>query len=228
MCPFCKRDAPIVYRGAIPHCTACGALRLPLSEPAVNLAGKPAKLGGAVASVFGWLALLVGLSSALGVGLLLYALTTTAVALAVASPVALVTLVIGFFLVRGGRSMSRAGADVERSTHEQALLALAAHRGAVTAAHAAEALGLPVAEADALLTELAKRQPDRITLDIDEQGTVWYRALGAPPAVDPRVRVDESVPLPSPPARVDASTAEPTEGEEVDVDESSGSVGLRR
>ena len=129
MCPFCKRDAPIVYRGAVPHCTACGALRLPLSEPAVNLAGKPAKIGGAVASVFGWLALLVGLSSAFGLGLLLYALTTMTVALAVALPIAVVTLVVGLLLVGGGRSMARAGADASRVTHEQALLALAAHRG---------------------------------------------------------------------------------------------------
>jgi hypothetical protein len=224
MCPFCKRDAPIVYRGAVPHCTACGALRMPLSEPAVNLAGKPAKLGGAVASVFGWLALLVGLSSAFGLGLLLYALTTMTIALAFALPIALVTLVVGFFLVRGGRSMARAGANTERSTQEQALVALAAHRGAVTAAQAANALGVSVAEADALLTELAKRQPDRLTLDIDDQGTVWYRALGALPPLDPRIRIADAIRVDGP----HAPPAEPPAAEEADVEDEAGSVGLRR
>jgi hypothetical protein len=224
MCPFCKRDAPIVYRGAVPHCTACGALRMPLSETAVNLAGKPSKIGGAVASVFGWLALLVGLSSAFGLGLLLYALTTMTVALAVALPIAFVTLVMGFFLVRSGRLMLRAGADVERSTQEQALVALAGHRGAVTAAQAASALGVSVAEADALLTELAKRQPDRLTLDIDDQGSVWYRALGAPPPLDARVRIADAIRVDGP----DAPPAEPTKAEEVEADEDAGSAGLRR
>ena len=60
---------------------------------------------------------------------------------------------------------------------EQALLAVAARQGAVTAADAARALGIGVAEADESLTALAKRDPEHLAVDVDEQGVVWYRAV---------------------------------------------------
>jgi len=193
MCPHCGRDAPIVYHGALPYCTACGGLRPPLSSPSVNLAGKPSKVGGTVAGVVGWIVLLVGLSTALGLGLLLYAVWTVAVALAIALPIVLVALVVGLVLVKGGRSLRRSGENTERTTREQALLGLAAHRGAVTAADAARALGVGVAEADAMLTALAKQEPERVAVDVDEQGLVWYRAVPAPGGdFGVRVRVGES------------------------------------
>jgi hypothetical protein len=159
----------------------------------VNLAGKPSKVGGAVASAIGWLVLLVGFSTALGLGLLLYALLTVAVALAIALPIALFALVAGFVILKGGRTLSRSGADAERTTLEQALLALAAHRGAVTAADAARALGVGVEEADAMLTALAKREPERVAVDIDDQGAVWYRAANTAEGFDARVRVAQNV-----------------------------------
>ncbi|MDP8998996.1 MAG: hypothetical protein M3O46_02680 [Myxococcota bacterium] len=159
----------------------------------MNLAGKPSRVGGAVASVAGAGILLVGLSIALGLGLLLYALVTVAVALAVALPIALVVLVTGIVLVRSGRLLSRSGSDKERTTHEHALLALAAHRGAVTARDAARALGVDVAHADAMLTALAKGDPERLAVDIDEQGVIWYRATGTPGSFDDRVRIAEQV-----------------------------------
>ncbi|HZU81771.1 MAG TPA: hypothetical protein VE987_02590, partial [Polyangiaceae bacterium] len=133
MCPHCGRDAPIVYRGALPYCTACGGLRAPLSSPSLNLAGKTSQVGGAVAKAIGWLVLLVGLSIALGLGLIVHVLAGAAIALGVALPVALIALVTGVALVTSGRSLSRSGTDAERSTRERALLELAAHRGAVTA-----------------------------------------------------------------------------------------------
>jgi hypothetical protein len=185
----------------------------------VNLAGKPSKVGGAVASIAGAVVLLVGLSAALGLGLLLYALVTAPVALAIALPIALVVLVFGVVLLTGGRSLSRSGASAERSTREQALLALAAHRGAVTAAEAAQALGMGVAEADGMLTALAKRDPERVKVDVDEQGGVWYRAaiqIGDTP--DARVRVGEHV-------RVEERGAERGEDE---VAENARRVELRR
>jgi hypothetical protein len=214
MCPRCGRDAPIVYRGVVPYCTACGALRAPLSGPSVNLAGKPSQVGGAVARVLGWLVLLFGAAIALGLGLLLYALAGPAAGLAIALPVALVALVLGVALVRSGGSLRRSGADRERSTREQALLALAAHRGAITAAEAAQVLGVGIAEADALLTDLAKRDPDRVAVDVDDQGVVWYRVGGvwggAHVRVEPRARVAPVAPV----APVDgAPAADPFEEE---------------
>jgi hypothetical protein len=216
MCPHCGREAPIVYRGPLPYCTACGQPRTPLSSPSVNLAGKPAKVGGAVASAIGALVLVVGLSMALGLGLLLYALVTPVVAFAVAIPIAITVLVIGIALVKSGRLLTRSGSDAERSTRERAMLELAAHRGGVTAADAARALGIAMAEADALLTALAKREPERLTVDVDDQGVVWYRPArltGA--AFDARVRVDE-------PATVEQ------EGASADAAEARGRAELRR
>jgi hypothetical protein len=193
MCPQCGREAPIVYRGVIPHCTACGALRAPLSSPSVNLAGRPSKVGGTFASVLGWLVLVCGGSLALCVALLFLAFHALAVGLAIAVPIAVVVLVLGIALVRSGRSLSSSGVEAARTTREQALLAVAAHRGAVTAVDAARALGVGTAEADAMLTALAKRDPERVAVDVDDEGVVWYRVSAAPGEPIPRVRVGEGL-----------------------------------
>ncbi|HEX3343967.1 MAG TPA: hypothetical protein VHS09_05310 [Polyangiaceae bacterium] len=177
----------------IPYCTACGALRAPLSSPSVNLAGKPSRAGGAFASVLGWLVLVCGGSLALAVVLLSLAFHALSVGLAIAVPIAVVDLVIGLTLVRSGRSLSTSGVEAARSTREQALLAVAAHRGSITAVDAARALGVGVAEADALLTALAKREPDRVAVDVDDDGVVWYRVSAAPGEPIPRIRVGEGV-----------------------------------
>jgi hypothetical protein len=183
-CPRCGRDAPIVYRGVIPYCTACGALRVPLSGPSVNLAGRPSRVGGTVAGVFGWLILLMGFSVALGIGLLFAAFHLLAVALALALPIVLVSAVVGGLLVRRGASLNRSGVEIARATREQALLALMAHRGSIHALDAARALGVGVAEADANLTDLAKRAPETVAVDIEDTGEIAYRF------VDSRIRVE--------------------------------------
>jgi|HubBroStandDraft_6_1064221.scaffolds.fasta_scaffold505928_2 hypothetical protein len=186
-CPHCGREAPIVYRGVVPQCAACGGLRQPLSGPSVNLAGKPSRVGGVVASVIGWLVLLVGGSVALGLVLLFGAFHALWVGAALATPVGIVALVLGIVLVRRGGTLNRAGIEAERETRHQALLALAAHRGAVTATDAAHALGIGVVQADAMLTELAKREPERLAVDVDDEGRIRYRFV---PALGERVRVE--------------------------------------
>lgn len=188
-CPQCGRDAPVIYRGVVPHCTACGAVRPPLSSPSVNLAGKPSRVGGIVASVFGWVVLVVGLSMALGIALLFAAFGATMAGVALGLPLAIVSLVLGVVLIRRGGSLSRSGAEAERVTREQALLALVAHRGSVTAVDAAQAFGVSAGEADAMLTDLAKRDPDRLALDVDDQGVVRYR-LARVSDDDARLRVE--------------------------------------
>jgi hypothetical protein len=166
-------------------------LRPPLSGPSVNLAGKPSRVGGAVASMVGWLVLLLGGSLALGVALLFAALEAAMVGVALAAPIAIVALVVGIVLVRRGSALRRSGAIAERETREQALLAVAAHRGEVTAGEAARALGIGIAEADAMLTELAKREPERVAVDVDDQGIVRYRPASV--AGDVRVRVADGM-----------------------------------
>lgn len=177
-CPRCGRDAPIVYRGVVPSCTACGAARVPLSSPSVNLAGKPARVGGAFATFFGILVLVLGETFALGVGLLAFALTTPGVALGLSLPIALASLIFGVLLLGGGRRLGRAGREAEAGVRGQALLALAAERGAITAADGARLLRTSVRDADALLTAFAKREPDRLAVDVDDQGIVWFRPVG--------------------------------------------------
>jgi hypothetical protein len=189
-CPQCGRDAPIVYRGVVPHCTACGAVRPPLSNPSVNLAGKPSRVGGIVASVVGWIVLVLGGSMALGIELLFAAFGAALLGAAFALPVAIVSLVFGIVLVRRGGSLSRSGLAEERATREQALLELVAHRGSVTAAEAAQTLGVTVAQADAMLTDFAKRDPDRLAVDVDDQGVVRYRVARV--GGDVQVRVDDA------------------------------------
>lgn len=196
-----------MYRGVVPYCTACGALRAPLSSPSVNLAGAPSRVGGTAASVLGWLVLLFGGSVALGIGGLLLALLTTGVALAVSLPILVVVLVLGVALLRGGRSLNRSGEKAERATRTQALLAMAAHRGQVRAVDAARALGLGVAEADAMLTELAKREPERVAVDVDDDGVVWYRVAASPGEAIPRMRVSPDVRV----ASADAPADDPAE-----------------
>ncbi|HTQ42902.1 MAG TPA: hypothetical protein VMI75_09135 [Polyangiaceae bacterium] len=208
ICPACGREAPIVYKGVVPCCTACGALRAPLSSASVNMAGKPSRVGGTFAVVLGWVVLALGGSTALGVVLLLLALSWPAGALAIGLPIALVTLITGVLLVKSGRSLQASGADAERETRTQALLAMAAQRGAVTAREAAQALSTSVAEADAMLTELAKRDPERVAVDVDDQGVLWYRVAPAPGEPIPRMRVE-----PEQAVRVDTGGANETENE---------------
>jgi hypothetical protein len=195
-----------VYRGVVPYCTACGALRVPLSGPSVNLAGKPSRVGGTVASIFGWLILLMGGSISLGIGLLFAAFHALAVGLVLSLPIALVTLTLGLVLVRRGSSLNREGIAIERATREHALFALMEHRGSVHAIDAARALGVPIAEADALLTDLAKRSPESVAVDIEENGGIAYRF------VDSRIRVgDAAEPRVDPGAAPGASVGAPIE-----------------
>lgn len=144
----------------------------------MNLAGTPARVGGVFARVAGVLALLVGLSAALGVWLLAFALSTPGIALALSLPIALVALGVGGVLLGGAHKLRRVGKDAETETRESALLAVAAQKGGVTAADAARVVGVSVAEADAILTSVAKRHPERLSVDIDDQGAVWFRPAG--------------------------------------------------
>jgi hypothetical protein len=113
--------------------------------------------------------------------------------------------------VKSGRSLQESGEGAERATRAQALLAMAAQRGAVTARDAAQALSTSVAEADAMLTELAKREPERVAVDVDDQGVLWYRVAPAPGEPIPRMRVE-----PEQAVRVDTGAASETENESED------------
>jgi hypothetical protein len=190
-CPRCHRDAPVIQRGLMSYCTVCGAERLPLTTKAVNLSGEPSRIGGCLAKTVGSLVLAVGLSLALFMGLLLIWLFPASIAAYVASvPLAVLTLIVGALLLFGGKKLDESGQQARRTTQEQALRAVAAANGGwVSARRAAHALSTTVDEADSLLTEMAKRRPDDVAVELTDEGEIKYR-FSAYARHRPRVRID--------------------------------------
>jgi hypothetical protein len=159
------------------YCTACGAARGPLAAKSVSLAGQPSKIGGTVARVFGWIVLSVGWGVALLLFGLMFALFGTApVTWILSAPIALIATSIWLLSFLGGKSLTKSGAKEERSTQEQAVFALAqTRRGRLRAMDVSASLGMPLMDADGLLTDMAKKLPDHMAVDVDDQGELIYR-----------------------------------------------------
>jgi hypothetical protein len=174
-CPRCGRAAPTIARGLMTFCTACGRERLPLGSTVVNVAGKPSRVGGTVARVLGALAIVLGLV----VGAVVYGLAAW---IFPGSPlpylgVALggLGVTLGVLLLLGGRKLAAGGAAAEHKARAEALRSLAAHRGGLlTARDAAAAIGVDDAAADAVLTAMAKDANEHVTVEIDDEGGVYY------------------------------------------------------
>ncbi len=223
MCPFCGKNAPIVYRGVLAYCTACGRPRLPLSGESVNLAGQPSKVGGTVAHVFGWLVLGGGLLVALLVGALLLALFPgAAVGWIFGAVIALASLAVGLSLARAGKTLEKSGTRHEQSTRAQAVFAMAETRGGMLSAmDVAQSLSLPPHEAEALLTELAKVDSDRVKLEVDDNGAMYFlfpHAIGegsVAPGRGPRVDVR---PARTPSARPPSASFQGSRAEVIDAE----------
>ena len=176
LCPHCHQNAPIVYKGVFAFCSACDKPRAPFSGKALAFAGQPSKLGGRVGRVLGIVVLVFGLLSA-AVLMLCFQLLWPAqnIGYALGLPVALVSLVVGTLLMIASRRLNRAGADAERQARIEALYALAVNRGGtLTASDAAHSLQLAAAQADALLSDLAKTQPEYVSLELDDAGQAFY------------------------------------------------------
>lgn len=199
VCSSCGKDAPIVYRGVVAYCTACGRPRLPLADRAVNLAGRPSRVGGTVANVFGWVLIAGGLITALLLGALFQAIFPAGIfGWILGIVIGLVSGVFGGSLVWGGKSLHKSGTAVRNDTQERALFALAQHRGGIlTAQDVAAAFGMIVTEADALLTHYAKTDPDRVKLEVDDNGLITFvfpQHGWMGPRIAPEVRVDAQAP----------------------------------
>ncbi len=198
-CPRCGEDAPLVYRDYVAHCSACGATRVPLAAPAVAMAGKPSQVGGTVAKIIGWIVLACGgLFSAL-VFVLFNALWPGSPAPWIAALASLAFAVFFTFLfVMSGRSLVSSGQRKEEAVRMKAILAIARQRGGiVTAKDVAGQLRMGEPAVDAWLTDLAKREPETLTVEFDDEGVISFRFLAY--AALPRMRVDEA---PAPRARV--------------------------
>ena len=197
ICPSCRQDAPTIVRGVRAYCTSCGAPRPLLGSSAVNVAGKPMKVGGAIASGAGWATLIAGSGVSLGAGLLTYfiflaigASTAGTVGLVVGGFFGILTVLIALSLFLGGRKLSKTGVDDRRKVLEQGIFALAGkQRGSVTPRDVARQLSITDEEADALLTDLVKKGDGRVALDVDDDGTLRYTV----PELLPPVRIDPGV-----------------------------------
>lgn len=187
MCPHCRQNAPIVYRGIAAYCTACGQPRLPLVAKSVNMAGQTSQVGGTLTRVVGWTVLFTGLAVSLVVfGILAAIVPALWIAASVGLPLAILTALASYALIRSGRTLEQTGASEQRSTRVEAVIALAHNRkGPLSASDVSASLGIGFAQADALLTELAKKHPELVAVEIDDKGGVFYRVD------DPKVRIGE-------------------------------------
>lgn len=193
VCPHCRQNAPIVYRGLAAYCTACNRARLPLTERSVNLAGQPSQIGGTLARVMGWLVLAGGAFLSLALfGVFVAIFPESFAGYFVGGGAGIATALISWLLLRGGKTMKASGADDQKSARVQAIFAMAPMRaGIVDAPEVAAALQISVDDADALLTDLAKTRSEHVSLEIDDQGGVYYRV---DPSGQVRMRVYDAMP----------------------------------
>jgi hypothetical protein len=179
-CPKCGQRAPIVLRGLESRCAACGAPRFLLGGPNVSFAGEPSRWGGTAASIAGIFVLVLGLSSSAGAWFLLQSIWPThAFGWALAVPMVAASLLFGLLLLFGGSRLRQSGEERKLQVQLQAVKSLVEHRKApLTAQEVAEALQLPEADADALLTRLARETATDVTVDVDTHGRVAYDFQG--------------------------------------------------
>ncbi|HEY5376598.1 MAG TPA: hypothetical protein VIK01_23115 [Polyangiaceae bacterium] len=151
-------------------------MRRPVSGKALAFAGQPSKIGGRVGRALGIAVLVFGLLLA-AVLVLCFQLLWPAqnIGYALGLPVALVSVVVSTLLLVAGRRLKRVGAGAEREARVEALYALAANRGGtLTVTDAARSLQLAAPEVDALLGDLAKTQPESVSLELDDAGEPFY------------------------------------------------------
>ena len=151
-------------------------MRTPVSGKALAFAGQPSKIGGRVGRALGIAVLVLGLLLAAVLVLCLQLLWPAQnIGYALGLPVALVSVVVSTLLLVASRRLKRVGADAERQARVEALYALAVNRGGtLTVADAARSLQLAAPEVDTLLIELAKAQPESVSLELDDAGEPFY------------------------------------------------------
>ena len=193
ICSSCRQDVAPIVRGVRAYCTACGAQMPFLAAPeAVNVAGQPSKVGGGIVKALGWVAVTIGLFIALFFGFIAWALST-AIPLYIGGFFAVLAAMVAIPLLIAGRSLRRAGETREHDARERAVFSLAAQRrGMLDVPTVARALEIQEADADALLTELAKRPDGRVALEVDDNGNLTYvfRDLFAAAGPAQKVRVE--------------------------------------
>jgi len=148
----------------------------------VNLAGQPSKVGGQITRVFGWIVLVLGTLLAFGALAACGAVVgmSAAAPWVLSVPIALVTWVVSYFLLKGGKQLEQSGVDTQKATRTQAVFALANTRGGVvTPNDLAQAINVMPKEADDILTAMAKEDSDHVSIEVDDNGNIYYRFAAA-------------------------------------------------
>ncbi|HYQ43113.1 MAG TPA: hypothetical protein VER11_14125 [Polyangiaceae bacterium] len=176
LCPHCHQNAPVLYKGVFAFCSACDKPRAPFSGKALAFAGQPSKVGGRLGRVLGTLILIFGALLAAALVLFFQLLWPAKnIGYALGAPIALASVVLGTVLMIVSNRLGRAGAEAERRARVEAIYALAVNRhGMLTTGDTARSLQLDPKTADALLGELAKSEPEYVSLEFDEQGQPFY------------------------------------------------------
>ncbi len=193
MCPHCRQNAPIIYRGIMAYCTACNAPRPPFSGKSVNLAGQGSMIGGTLAHLAGWVALAGGSFATFLAAWVLGFVFNANVAIGIGVPMALVTLLVSLPMLLGGKKLAKSGEETRQAAQFEAIYALASNRGGVvTAIDAARSLGIAPANADLLLTTMTKQFADYVSVEVDEAGQLFYRltGVGQPSSFGVKYRVE--------------------------------------
>lgn len=165
-----------------------------LSSTPLNFAGTPAKVGGIAAKVFGVGVLVSGLFTALLLGLVLQAIFPAFwLGYAVGIPIALLSLVVGGGALFGGRRLGQRGEAQVAAVQLETIRGLARHqRGVVKARDVAKALRISEAQADAILTDLAKTPDENVGVDLDDDGQVLY-LFGSTAAIRWRIQAEQTL-----------------------------------
>lgn len=118
---------------------------------------------------------MLGVSFATGLWFLLQWLFSAAVGWAFAVPIAVASLLFGSLLMFGGRKLRQRGVARRERVQLEAVKAMVQHRKTpISALEVATSLQLPEAQADALLTRLAREQATAVTVDVDAEGHIVY------------------------------------------------------
>jgi len=152
-------------------------MRMPFATTALNVAGRPSKAGGWAAKALGCWVFALGLpASAMLWWLGQLIAESISLGYVLGLPLAFATALIGTILLLGGRKLRKKGDRAAHSAKLAALRAAASYQhGALTAQDAARVLGVEQAEADELLTELAKQPDEGVDIDVDDHGNITYR-----------------------------------------------------
>ncbi len=187
-CKACGQPAPTLIRGGTVVCAGCGAVRGPLAGVPLEMVGSAHKVGSWVTRFVGWMLIAAGIGLGALVGLIVSLFASSLV------PPLLAGLIIGglgggagALTLWASRGLGERGAAKRLEALEQGVLAMASlQRGSVTTLEVAQNLGITLAEADALLSQMSVK--GRAQVEVSDAGLLQYSFRDVPGALMARTQ----------------------------------------